>query len=641
MAVALAQPYDGLKTMLQSAVQSVQWTYIIFWQLCPQQRVLVWGDGYYNGAIKTRKTVQSVEVSTEEAALCRSEQLRELYDSLVAGEQQATENQQPTIRRPAVALLPEDLTEAEWFYLVCVSFSFPPGVGLVGEAYAKQQHLWLTGANEVDSTVFTRAILAKSADIQTVVCIPLLNGVVELGTTEKVEEGIDLIEHVKHFFKVENDKSIIPRPRPALSAHSSNTNTLSTRQFKPLNNRYLMDAYADDDNEDEEDDDDDDEEEEENESDFEAETDHISIVEEPHDEDSIVMEANELLQLDMSTDIRFGSSIDDSINLDSHFDHLLPTSQDHDSCRADSHPHALELHNPSTIHLQGSQDSHYSRTVSTILHKQTSQLSQWHDSHSASRHNSLYTSTQSSFTAWVSNHHHHTVAETRSNSQSLLKYIIFTVPFLHSNNNNNNNKSTEGDASESVASRIRKTTSHEELSANHVLAERRRREKLNERFMVLRSLVPLVTKMDKASILGDTIEYVKQLRKKIQDLEARDHRQDTLDTSKRKIQVVDTGSIGGGRKAARSVQVEVSIIESDALVELQCPHREGLLLDVMKKLRELGVEITTVQSCMNEGTCTAEMRAKVKVNGNNGKKISIMQVKKAINKIISPLLLTQ
>lgn len=28
--------------------------------------------------------------------------------------------------------------------------------------------------------------------------------------------------------------------------------------------------------------------------------------------------------------------------------------------------------------------------------------------------------------------------------------------------------------------------------------------------------------MDKASILGDTIEYVKQLRKKVQDLEARD-----------------------------------------------------------------------------------------------------------------------
>lgn len=86
-------------------------------------RILVWSDGYYNGAIKTRKTVQPMEVSAEEASLQRSQQLRELYDSLSAGES----NQ--TVRRPSAALSPEDLTESEWFYLMCVSFSFPPGVG--------------------------------------------------------------------------------------------------------------------------------------------------------------------------------------------------------------------------------------------------------------------------------------------------------------------------------------------------------------------------------------------------------------------------------------------------------------------------------------------------------------------------------
>lgn len=85
--------------------------------------MLVWGDGYYNGAIKTRKTVQAVEVTTEEASLQRSQQLRELYDSLSAGD-----INQPT-RRPCAALSPEDLTESEWYYLMCVSFSFPLGVG--------------------------------------------------------------------------------------------------------------------------------------------------------------------------------------------------------------------------------------------------------------------------------------------------------------------------------------------------------------------------------------------------------------------------------------------------------------------------------------------------------------------------------
>lgn len=85
--------------------------------------MLIWADGYYNGAIKTRKTVQPMEVSSEEASLQRSQQLRELYDTLSAGE-----TNQPA-RRPCAALSPEDLTESEWFYLMCVSFSFPPGVG--------------------------------------------------------------------------------------------------------------------------------------------------------------------------------------------------------------------------------------------------------------------------------------------------------------------------------------------------------------------------------------------------------------------------------------------------------------------------------------------------------------------------------
>ncbi|KAF2325161.1 hypothetical protein GH714_024760 [Hevea brasiliensis] len=86
-----------------------------------QQRILVWGDGYYNGAIKTRKTVQPMEVGAVEASLQRSQQLRDLYESLSAGETKQT------ARRPSAALSPEDLTESEWFYLMCVSFSFPPG----------------------------------------------------------------------------------------------------------------------------------------------------------------------------------------------------------------------------------------------------------------------------------------------------------------------------------------------------------------------------------------------------------------------------------------------------------------------------------------------------------------------------------
>ena len=85
-------------------------------------RVLQWGDGYYNGDIKTRKTVQAMEPKADKDGLQRSEQLRQLYESLLEGETDQT-------KRPSAALSPEDLSDAEWYYLVCMSFVFYPGQG--------------------------------------------------------------------------------------------------------------------------------------------------------------------------------------------------------------------------------------------------------------------------------------------------------------------------------------------------------------------------------------------------------------------------------------------------------------------------------------------------------------------------------
>nr|QWW25995.1 bHLH1 [Actinidia chinensis] len=686
-----APPSTRLQGMLQTAVQSVQWTYSLFWQLCPQQGILVWGDGYYNGAIKTRKTVLPIEVSAEEASLQRSQQLRELYDSLSAGE-----SNQPT-RRPCAALSPEDLTESEWFYLMCVSFSFPPGVGLPGKAYAKRQHVWLTGANEVDSKVFSRAILAKSARVQTVVCIPLLDGVVELGNTERVQEDIGFIHQVKSFFI---DHHPPPPPKPALSEHS--TSNLATSSVHPrfhspplpltyapldpplIANQIHMEEEQEQEQEEDDDDDDDDDDEEEAESDSEAHTGLNSEAQNPRVDHvaRAAAEPSELMQLEMSEDIRLGSPDDGSNNMDPDFQLMVasqggnPADQQQrvDSFRAESTPRGPLLQDPLGRSLQAptsggtgldeltQDDTHYSQTVSTILQHQSNR---WLESSSSSAAGCLMYSSQSSFSKWPlrpSDHHH----QADATSQCLLKYILFTVPFLHSKYRDDNNSPKSATAADS-ASRFRKPTPQDELSANHVLAERRRREKLNERFIILRSLVPFVTKMDKASILGDTIEYVKQLRKNIQDLEAR-ARQIEIDqrsrssgdpqrsgakaaTDKRKLRIVEASGGAKGKAvdsvavatppppappqpvAGVGVQVQVSIIESDALVELQCTHREGLLLDVMVVLRDHRVEVTAVQSSLTNGVFVAELRAKVKENVN-GKKPSIVEVKRAIHQII-------
>ncbi|GMI85782.1 TRANSPARENT TESTA 8 [Hibiscus trionum] len=662
-----APPSSRLQKMLQAAVQSVQWTYSLFWQICPQQGILIWSDGYYNGAIKTRKTVQPMEVSTEEASLQRSQQLRELYESL-----SSDEANQPA-RRPCAALSPEDLTESEWFYLMCVSFSFPPGVGLPGKAYARRQHIWLTAANEVDSKTFSRAILAKSACIQTVLCIPLLDGVLELGSTEKVQEDLGLVQHVKTFFN-DGQTTTPPPPKPALSEHSTSNPAVSSDQTRfhspsiipPLCSEAdpPVNAAEEDDDDDEDDDEEEDNDEEEDEepesysaetgrNPFQVPTQNIEAV-----AAAVADEPSELMQLEMSEDIKLGSPDDASDNLDSDF-HMLAVSQsgnptDHQR-RAESNPRwqmlqeppCSSLQPPSTgpqpLHEQSRDHTQYSQTVSTILQAQPTR---WAESPSTG-FAATYSTTQSAFSSWTTRsdqHLHSAVVE--GTSQWLLKYILFTVPFLHSKYRDENSPKLRDSDAATAAARFRKGTAQEELSANHVLAERRRREKLNERFVILRSLVPFVTKMDKASILGDTIEYVKQLRKKIQDLETRnrqmetdneprtsglkDQRSGVTGPDKKKMRIVG----GGARPKTVETSVEVSIIESDALLELQCGYREGLLLDIMQMLREkLRIEITAVQACLSNGLLVAELRAKVKDN-MKGKKVSIMEVKRAINQVI-------
>ncbi|KAI8565397.1 hypothetical protein RHMOL_Rhmol03G0255700 [Rhododendron molle] len=55
----------------------------------------------------------------------------------------------------------------------------------------------------------------------------------------------------------------------------------------------------------------------------------------------------------------------------------------------------------------------------------------------------------------------------------------------------------------------------------HMISERKRREKLNESFQALRSLLPPGTKKDKASVLSGTSEYLNSLRSQVAELTRR------------------------------------------------------------------------------------------------------------------------
>ncbi|RDY02352.1 Transcription factor bHLH19, partial [Mucuna pruriens] len=54
---------------------------------------------------------------------------------------------------------------------------------------------------------------------------------------------------------------------------------------------------------------------------------------------------------------------------------------------------------------------------------------------------------------------------------------------------------------------------------NHIMSERKRRQQMAERFIALSAVIPGLNKIDKASVLGEAINHVKQLQGRIAVLE--------------------------------------------------------------------------------------------------------------------------
>nr|XP_027192440.1 transcription factor bHLH18-like isoform X1 [Cicer arietinum]XP_027192441.1 transcription factor bHLH18-like isoform X1 [Cicer arietinum] len=73
----------------------------------------------------------------------------------------------------------------------------------------------------------------------------------------------------------------------------------------------------------------------------------------------------------------------------------------------------------------------------------------------------------------------------------------------------------------------RSTTNH---TPDHIIAERIRREKISQQFIALSALIPNLKKMDKASVLGDAIKYVKQLKDQVKVLEEQSKRKQSVES---------------------------------------------------------------------------------------------------------------
>ncbi|CAN0911124.1 Transcription factor bHLH35, partial [Linum grandiflorum] len=108
-------------------------------------------------------------------------------------------------------------------------------------------------------------------------------------------------------------------------------------------------------------------------------------------------------------------------------------------------------------------------------------------------------------------------------------------------------------------------------ASKNIVSERNRRKKLNERLFALRAVVPNISKMDKASIIKDAINYIQELH----DLERR---------MQAEIAHLELESSGGGRRKKKSSSSSSSLRKG--IYEMELEDLPLLLRSKKKKVED-------------------------------------------------------
>lgn len=134
---------------------------------------------------------------------------------------------------------------------------------------------------------------------------------------------------------------------------------------------------------------------------------------------------------------------------------------------------------------------------------------------------------------------------------------------------------------------------------DHIIAERKRREKLSQRFIALSAIVPGLKKMDKASVLGDAIKYLKQLQERVKTLEEQ--------TTKKNIESVvfvrksQLFADGDNSTSDENLscdpldedlpEIEARFCDKNVLIRIHCERRKGVLEKSVNEIEKLHLTV--------------------------------------------------
>ncbi|XP_058765687.1 transcription factor bHLH35-like [Vicia villosa] len=193
-------------------------------------------------------------------------------------------------------------------------------------------------------------------------------------------------------------------------------------------------------------------------------------------------------------------------------------------------------------------------------------------------------------------------------------------------------------------------------SSKNIVSERNRRNKLNKKLLELRAVVPNISKMDKASIIKDAIEYIQHLQEQEKILEAEimvlesempnninssydlDQELPVLLRSKKKRTDQLYDSVSSRNSPIELLELRVKCMEENTiLVSLTCTQRTDTMVQLYEVFESLNLKIITANITCSSGKLMKTVLIQANEEDKDLLQIKIQTAIAARNDPLSPM----
>ncbi|XP_010456281.1 PREDICTED: transcription factor MYC1 [Camelina sativa] len=281
------------------------------------------------------------------------------------------------------------------------------------------------------------------------------------------------------------------------------------------------------------------------------------------------------------------------------------------------------------------EDLHYKRTISTVLNYSMDRSSTNDKTIHRRQPNLASSDSGSSFLRWKQCEQPNSDVVQKQNdlqpqSQNVLRKMLYNVPLMHT----------------------KRMSSPQRPGMNQDDPSDRRKE--NEKFSVLRTMVPTVNEVDKESILNNTIKYLQELEARVEELESCmgsvnfvERQRKTTENLNDSVVIEETsGNYDDSTKIDENsgeteqvtvfrdkTHLRVKLKETEVVIEVRCSYRDYIVADIMETLSNLHMDAFSVRSHTLNKFLTLNLKAKFR----GAAVASVGMIKRELRRVIGDL----